>query len=106
MNCPECGGDMRVADSRPRDGGVWRRRKCAAGHTVYTIECQTAPPIEKVGRKRDEVRKVPAKPKKPKPPAKRKREPQAPYSPALKEWNLKVTADSPLWLRSLAMNLG
>ena len=88
---------MRVADSRPRDGGVWRRRKCAAGHTVYTIECQTAPPIEKVGRKRDEVRK---------PPAKRKREPQAPYSPALKEWNLKVTADSPLWLRSLAMKLG
>lgn len=57
MNCPECGGDMRVADSRPRDGGVWRRRKCAAGHTVYTIETQTDPPVIKVGRVKDEVRK-------------------------------------------------
>jgi hypothetical protein len=103
MNCPECGGDMRVADSRPRDGGVWRRRKCAAGHTVYTIECQTAPPIEKVGRKKDEVRK---EPKKPKTPAKPKRQPQVPYSPALEQWNLKVTAASPLWLRSMAMKLG
>ena len=105
MNCPECGGDMRVADSRPRDGGVWRRRKCAAGHTVYTIECQTAPPVIKVGRVKDEVRKE-KKPPKPKALPKHKRQPQVPYSPALEQWNLQVTAASPLWLRSMAMKLG
>ena len=82
--------------------GVWRRRKCAAGHTVYTIECQTAPPVIKVGRVKDEVRKE----KKPKTPAKPKRQPQVPYSPALEQWNLQVTAASPLWLRSMAMKLG
>lgn len=90
-------------ESRPREGGVWRRRKCAAGHLSYTMECQAAAPVKKVGRVKEEVRK---EPKKPKPSAKRKREPQVPYSPALKEWNLEVTADSPLWLRSLAMKLG
>lgn len=103
MICPECGGDMRVADSRPRDGGVWRRRKCATGHTVYTIECVT-----KVGRVKDEVRKEKKPPKPPKPKAlpKPKRQPQVPYSPALEQWNLQVTAASPLWLRSMAMKLG
>lgn len=80
-------------ESRPRDGGVCRRRKCAAGHLSYTMECQAEAPRKK-------------KPKKPKPSAKRKREQQVPYSPALKEWNLEVTADSPLWLRSMALKLG
>lgn len=102
MNCPECGGDTRVVESRPREGGVWRRRKCAKAHLSYTLETPTAAPLKKVGGMKDEVRKE----KKPKPPAKPKRQPQAPYSPALEEWNLKVTASSPLWLRSMALKLG
>lgn len=100
MNCPKCGGDTRVVESRPREGGVWRRRRCAKAHLSYTLEIPTTAPLKKVGRKKDEVGR------KPKPPAKPKRQPQAPYSPAMEEWNLKVTASSPLWLRSMAMKLG
>jgi hypothetical protein len=103
MNCPKCGGDTRVVESRPREGGVWRRRKCAKAHLSYTLETPTAEPIKKVGKMQDEVRKGPKKPKAlPKP----KRQPQAPYSPAVEEWNLNVTASSPLWLKSMALKLG
>lgn len=98
MNCPVCGKRTRVMESRPREGGVWRRRKCAAAHLSYTIEGHTAPPAKRVP--------PPLKKPKPKPPAKPKREPKSPYSPAMEQWNLKVTADSPLWLRSMAMKLG
>lgn len=28
MKCPKCGGKTVVFDSRPRDGTIWRRRKC------------------------------------------------------------------------------
>lgn len=101
MNCPKCGGDTRVVESRPREGGVWRRRKCAKAHLSYTLECRAEAPLKKVGRVKDEVRK-----KKTKALPKPKRKPQAPYSPAMEQWNLKVTADSPLWLRSMALKLG
>ena len=101
MNCPECGGDTRVVDSRPREGGVWRRRKCAKAHLSYTLECRAEAPLKKVGRKKDEVGR------KPKPLPKLKPKPKGtPYSPAMEEWNLKVTTSSPLWLRSMALKLG
>ena len=97
MNCPKCGGDTRVVESRPREGGVWRRRRCAKAHLSYTLEAPTAAPLPKVKRK--------PKPKtvKPKPVPKPK---EIPYTPALEQWNLKVTASSPLWLRSMALKLG
>jgi hypothetical protein len=88
MKCPKCGKKTRVMESRPREGGVWRRRKCAGGHLSYTIEdfCDGVP------RKR---KPRAAKPKKEKPL----------YSPALRQWNLEVTKDSPLWLKNIAMQL-
>ena len=85
-----------MVESRPREGGVWRRRKCAKAHLFYTLETPTAAPLPKVKRKKDEGRK-------PKPVPKPK---EIPYTPALEQWNLKVTASSPLWLRSMAMKLG
>ena len=91
MNCPKCGGDTRVVESRPREDGVWRRRKCAKAHLSYTLETPTAEPIRKVRKKRE----VPV--------AKRA---EIPYSPAVEEWSLNVTASSPLWLKSMAMKLG
>lgn len=103
MNCPKCGGDTRVVESRPREGGVWRRRKCAKAHLSYTLEAPTAAPLPKVKRKKDEGRKPKPKTAKPKPVPKPK---EIPYTPALEQWNLKVTASSPLWLRSMAMKLG
>ena len=31
LNCSTCGGRTRVADSRPDDGSIFRRRECVAG---------------------------------------------------------------------------
>lgn len=28
MNCPNCGGETKVVDSRPQEDGVQRRREC------------------------------------------------------------------------------
>lgn len=89
MKCPKCGGKLRVVDSRPLQEGVWRRRKCAKGHLSYTTEEFTAPPTREAGLRRVPVRKPKPKPK-PKP---------------TKGWELVVTENSPLWLRSLAMEL-
>ena len=38
MKCPNCGKRTRVVDSRPREGAVWRRRRCAEGHLSHTFE--------------------------------------------------------------------
>jgi hypothetical protein len=97
MNCPECGGDTRVVDSRPHKEGVWRRRKCAAGHLSYTLECQAPAPAKRLP-------KPPAKPKEPKPLPAPKRKAQV--APPAEDWNLKVTDATPLWVRSMAMKLG
>lgn len=100
MNCPVCGKRTRVMESRLKEPGVTRRRKCAKGHLSYTLEGFVDGPQPRL--KKPEVVKlkkpkpVKAKPIKPKP---------APYPPALKEWGLVVTKDSPLWLRSIAMKL-
>jgi rRNA maturation protein Nop10 len=100
MNCPKCGGDTRVVESRPREGGVWRRRKCAKAHLSYTLETPTAEPLKKI---KPSLKKPKPKTAKPKPVPKPK---EIPYSPAVEEWNLKVTASSPLWLKSMALKLG
>lgn len=98
MNCPVCGKRTRVMESRLKEPGVTRRRKCAEGHLSYTMEAFISgpqprpkkPPVVKT------LKKPKPKPKPIKPP---------PYPPALKEWGLVVTKDSPLWLRSIAMKL-
>lgn len=39
MKCPKCGGRLKTFDSRPRDGSVYRRKRClACGYTFSTIE--------------------------------------------------------------------
>lgn len=86
MNCPECGGKTRVVESRLREGCVWRRRKCKDGHLSYTQEVFVE--------------------KKAKPKTGRRRPPLEPFPPALREWNIVVTKASPLWLKSIAMQLG
>ena len=90
--CLECGGKLRVVDSRPLQGGVWRRRKCAKGHLSYTQELFV--------EKKAGIKKTNPRPRKVRPP-----EPK-PFGPALEEWNIVVTKNSPLWLRSIAMQLG
>lgn len=91
MNCPQCGSKTRVVDSREREG-VWRRRKCAKGHLSYTQELFV--------EKKAVIKKTNPRPRKVRPP-----EPK-PFGPALEEWNIVVTKNSPLWLRSIAMQLG
>ena len=104
MNCPVCGKRTRVMESRLKEPGVTRRRKCKQGHLSYTLEGFVAGPQPKL--KKPEVVKI-KKPKKPKPskPKLKSIPKPAPYGPALKEWGLVVTKDSPLWLRSIAMKL-
>ena len=89
-----------MVESRPREGGVWRRRKGAKAHLSYTLEAPTAAPLKKI---KPPLKKPKPKITKPKPLPKPKK---IPYTPALEQWNLKVTASSPLWLRSMAMKLG
>lgn len=38
MNCPECGKDTMVVDSRSTDDSVRRRRECNEGHRFSTQE--------------------------------------------------------------------
>lgn len=39
FRCPKCGEPMKVAETRERQGGIWRRRKCPNKHAqTYTIE--------------------------------------------------------------------
>jgi hypothetical protein len=52
------------------------------------------------GRPKVAEKKLP-KPKKIKP----KKTAPLPYPPAMKEWGLVVTKESPLWLKSIAMKL-
>jgi hypothetical protein len=82
---------------------MWRRRKCAEGHLSYTMQ-QPEYFVEggKAGRPKEPPKPRPAKPIKPK---KKPVEKPKPYGPALKEWNIVVTKNSPLWLKSIAMKL-
>ena len=38
ITCPECGERTEVTDSRPKPGGIYRRRKCPQDHRFTTIE--------------------------------------------------------------------
>jgi hypothetical protein len=101
MKCPVCGKATRVVDSRSLEGEVKRRRKCPKGHLSYTIQ---APEYFVAGRATGRPRveqKKPPKPRKIKP----KKAAPLPYPPAMKEWGLVVTKESPLWLKSIAMKL-
>ena len=53
------------------------------------------------GRPKAAEKKLPKPRKKIKP----KKAAPLPYPPAMKEWGLAVTKDSPLWLKSIAMKL-
>lgn len=78
----------RVVDSRPRGGGVWRRRKCPEGHLSYTTQ---TPEVYIAGRKVKE---------------KKKPEEVTKLLPSpLKPLPIALTKDSPLWLRSIARQL-
>lgn len=38
LPCPECGGTLRVTDSRKRPGSVYRRRTCQSCGIKYTTD--------------------------------------------------------------------
>lgn len=51
MNCPLCGSDSKVWNSRQRDGNVWRRReclKCRHRWTTYEITERAFKRVERV----------------------------------------------------------
>lgn len=113
MICPTCNKDSIVIDTRLVDGKRYRRRKCECSKPWITSEIlfegkwpykdtrvrnRSTGPKKKPGRKLGQKGKPkPEKPKKEYLPA---------FKPAVKEWNLVVTKNSPLWLKSIAMQLG
>jgi hypothetical protein len=106
MICPTCSKESIVIDSRLVDGVRYRRRKCECPKSWITSEVLFDGPWP---YKDPRVRKYKPKPKgkvkgKPKP-AKPKKEYLPVFKPAMKEWNLVVTKQSPLWLRNIAMQL-
>jgi hypothetical protein len=102
MNCPVCGKATRVVDSRSLEGEVKRRRKCPKGHLSYTMQ---APEYFVAGRAAGRPKAAEKKLPKPRKKIKPKKAAPLPYPPAMKEWGLAVTKDSPLWLKSIAMKL-
>jgi hypothetical protein len=77
--------------------GIERRRVCKNKHAYFTIEI--------IDRKAQRPPKKEKPPKIPKPPRPLKIESPA-YSPALEQWSLKVTKESPDWLKAVALKLG
>lgn len=103
MICPTCSKESIVIDSRLVDGVRYRRRKCDCLKPWITSEVLFEGPWPyKDSRVR--TRKY-----KPKPKVKGKARPKKEYlpvfKPAVKEWNITVTKQSPLWLRNIAMQL-
>lgn len=101
MICPTCNKDSIVIDTRLVEGARYRRRKCECPKPWITAEVLFDGPWP---YKDSRVRKRKYKPK-PKKPAKPKKEYLPAFKPAIQEWNLVVTKQSPLWLRNIAMQL-
>ena len=53
MECPECGGNTRVLDSRKYAGAVYRKRKCKLCHFIFWTE--EIEQMEEKARKYDEI---------------------------------------------------
>lgn len=101
MKCKECEKGTIVADTRLVDGVRFRKRTCECGWKFYTQETV----IEKWPFKDPRVGRKPC-PNPVKRVRRQKRAGPAPeFAPAMEEWGIKVTKDSPLWLKSIALKL-
>lgn len=105
MICPTCSKDSIVIDTRLVDGKRYRRRKCDCLKPWITAEVLFDGPWPYKDPRARKYKPKPKLKKKPKP-AKPKKEYLPVFQPAVKEWNLVVTKNSPLWLRNIAMQLG
>jgi hypothetical protein len=108
MICSTCNKDSIVTDTRLVDGVRYRRRKCECQKSWITSEVlfdgpwPYKDPRVRTGRYKPKPKvKVKGKPK----PAKTKKEYLPVFQPAMQEWNLVVTKQSPLWLKNIAMQL-
>ena len=108
MICPTCNKDSIVIDTRLVDGVRYRRRKCECPKPWITSEVLFDGPWPykdpRVGKNKKKPGRKLGQKGKPKP-AKPKKEYLPVFQPAMKEWNLVVTKQSPLWLRNIAMQL-
>ncbi len=107
MKCKECEKDTIVADTRLVDGVRFRKRTCKCGWKFYTQETV----IEKWPFRDPRIGRKTYKRKQDMTPCKRmsRKKPVKPapvFAPAMEEWGIKVTKDSPLWLKSIALKLG
>jgi hypothetical protein len=104
--CPTCNKDSSVIDTRLVEGVRYRRRKCGCLNLWVTVESVFDGPWP---YKDPRVRKYKPKPRaekaKPRPKLPKKK-PLPVFTPAVQQWNLVVTKESPLWLKNIAMQLG
>lgn len=95
MKCPKCNGKTRVVDSLPKEGLVWRRRRCPLGHLSHTHETVVLFPD-------DPRAKPPGNPYAQPPKKKRRIKPQKPKKPAPKTgWSRPDPATISPWARHL-----
>jgi hypothetical protein len=107
MKCPKCHNYTIVADTRKVNGGRERKRRCSNGHITYTKEVivekwdyidrrsgrYRRKPLTKTPKKKEVKPKKPAAPKKIKTPER----PQG----ARKWTGLKITDETPMWVKKL-----
>lgn len=108
MKCRECGKGTIVADTRLVDGVRFRKRTCECGWKFYTQETVIEKwPFKDPRIGRNTHRRKQAAPQRKKVVRKKSTKPEpSVFTPAMKEWGIKITKDSPLWLKSIALKLG
>ena len=95
VKCEKCGSRTKLDRIAETKKLKYRRRVCKCGHQFVTKEQIVKGPF-----------KWPKKPKK-EPPPKPSQKPKAePFGPAMEQWNIPVTRDSPEWLKKIALSLG
>jgi len=96
MKCSVCKEESAVIDTRIVKGKRYRKRKCACEGAWFTKELRIAGTWPYIDPR---IKKPKSKKPKPEP------EPQ-PYTPAVEAWGIKVTKESPEWLKRIALTLG
>lgn len=99
MKCAVCKQQSSVIDSRIVRGVRWRRRTCQCDTSWFTKEIRSSKEWPYV----DPRIKAKPKPKKRKKPIAKTEKPS--FTPAQEKWGIKITKESPAWLKKIALAL-
>ena len=97
MKCAVCKQQSSVIDSRIVRNVRWRRRSCQCDTTWFTKEIRSSKDWPYVDPR------TKAKPRAKKKPVAQTDTPG--FAPAQEKWGIKITKDSPSWLKKIALAL-